>query len=177
MVSTPQPPIFGGPDDVAGPGRRGPAPAPVEDKRRRGNPGKHALPAPIIALAPVSRLPAGRLPDSGEALIEQILDGPASTWIADPDRLALLQLLRDGWDERLRLREAIDNLGDEWINGRYTPAVFLRLERVEKGLTTWLSLLGLTPSDRSRLGVAEVKARSRLEGLRARRDAARNRAG
>jgi phage terminase small subunit len=42
-------------------------------------------------------------------------------------------------------------------------------------LTGWLSLLGLTPSDRSRLGVAEVKAKSRLEALRERRES-RNRA-
>jgi hypothetical protein len=44
------------------------------------------------------------------------------------------------------------------------------LRELEKNIVNNLSLLGFTPADRSRMGVAEVKARSKLEELRAKRD-------
>ena len=43
------------------------------------------------------------------------------------------------------------------------------LTALEAQITKWLSLLGLTPSDRGRLGVAEVRAQSALERIRAER--------
>lgn len=52
----------------------------------------------------------------------------------------------------------------------------IALDELEKRIAAWLAALGLTPADRSRLGVAEVKARSKLEALRDRR-ASRGRAG
>jgi hypothetical protein len=36
---------------------------------------------------------------------------------------------------------------------------------LEKSIASNLGLLGFTPSDRTRLGLAEVKARSKLEAL------------
>jgi len=41
------------------------------------------------------------------------------------------------------------------------------LRELDRQIVSSLSLLGFSPSDRSRLGVAEVKARSALEELRA----------
>lgn len=147
---------------MAGPakGHGGRPPKPIEEKRRLGNPGKRRLPkANLVALAPVHVLPATPDPASGEELVARILETPASAWISEPDRLALLPLLAEAWDERKRLL----------VNPVYTPAFVSRLGQLERNLTTWLSLLGLTPTDRSRLGVAEVKARSKLEEIRARR--------
>jgi hypothetical protein len=46
----------------------------------------------------------------------------------------------------------------------------MSLNDVEKLISGNLSLLGFTPSDRSRLGVAEVKAYSKIDDLRAKRD-------
>ena len=105
----------------------------------------------------------------GDDLIRALLASPASAWIAEPDRLALLALVRDAWNERAALMDDVAQHG--YGDGRYTRPAVLRLDRVERNLTTWLSQLGLTPADRSRLGVAEVKVRSKLEELRARRDA------
>jgi hypothetical protein len=45
------------------------------------------------------------------------------------------------------------------------------LRELDRQIVSNLSLLGFTPSDRSRLGVAEVKAKSRLEELMERRAA------
>jgi hypothetical protein len=39
------------------------------------------------------------------------------------------------------------------------------LRDLDRAITSSLSLLGFTPSDRSRLGVAEVKKESKLEEL------------
>jgi phage terminase small subunit len=158
---------------------------PNERKRRLGNPGKRTLPSDnVIALAPV----VGQVitaPASGDELIGALLESAASAWIALPDRLALLELVREGWDRRRRLQAYVLEHGESYrsqtVETRrdgttietgerfYRRPEAVELELLEKRLTGWLSLLGLTPSDRSRLGVAEVKAKSRLTELRERR--------
>jgi phage terminase small subunit len=47
----------------------------------------------------------------------------------------------------------------------YQNPLFGMLSTVQGDIVKNLSLLGLTPSDRSKLGVAEVKARGKLEEL------------
>jgi hypothetical protein len=156
---------------------------PTERKRRLGNPGKRALPSDnVIAIAP-ARGEVITSPTSGEELVRALMDSAASAWIAVPDRLAVVELLREGWDRRRRLLDFVNEHGESYktvADGGGGVRYFLRpeaaeLAALEKRLTGWLSLLGLTPSDRSRLGVAEVKAKSRLEALRERRES-RNRA-
>lgn len=137
-----------------------------------GNPGGRPLPRAITVIEPATLTLDP--PAAGGDLVAAILGGPAAAWIAQPDRLLLVELLREAWDERAALRDDIAHNG--YGDGRYARQEVSRLDRVERNLTTWLSLLGLSPTDRSRLGVAEVKARSKLEDLRARRDS-RSRAG
>lgn len=154
--------------------RTGRPPKPIEEKRRLGNPGKRPFPKPsnLVALAPLVVLPASPDPQSGDELISRILATSASAWIAEPDRLLLLTLVKDAWDERRDLQKLAEQC---------TPRDALLIRRsqrdLEKQLTAWLSLLGLSPTDRSRLGVAEVRARTKLEELRARREARGPRAG
>ena len=149
---------------------------PVERRRMLGNPGKRALPkGNVIALDALREvIVTGDTP--GDEFVAKILASAASNWIAESDAVGMLVLLRDGWNERARLRDAVENLGTDWYTGRFPPAVVTRLAQVEKDVTGWMSLLGLDPVDRGRLGVAEVKVQSKLSDLRARRDA-RNRAG
>jgi hypothetical protein len=64
-------------------------------------------------------------------------------------------------DERWNLRAKVLKDGN--------AAESRRLDRLSKMIISNLSLLGFTPTDRTRLGVAEVKAKSRLEELMARR--------
>jgi hypothetical protein len=84
-------------------------------------------------------------------------------WISPNTDIELLLMTCEMLDERVRLRTFVWNTPDAWRERK-------ALRELEKNITNSLSLLGFTPTDRSRLGIAEVKAKSKLEELRARRD-------
>lgn len=152
---------------------KGPPPIPTELKRRRGNPGQRRLPKPLTYIAPATAHII-TVPEDGDDLIRTVLQGQARAWIGEADAI-VARRLRDNWNERARLRALAEDLEPGWETHRYQPAVFVRLAQVEKEISECLSLLGLTPADRSRLGVAEVRAQSKLAALRER--AGRTRAG
>jgi hypothetical protein len=60
-------------------------------------------------------------------------------------------------DERIKLRTSV------WNNNRSDERKALRA--LDREIVNNLSLLGFSPSDRTRLGVAEVKKQSKLEEL------------
>jgi hypothetical protein len=64
-------------------------------------------------------------------------------------------------DERAKLRTQV------WNEGKNDERKALR--QLERSIVDNLSLLGFTPTDRSRLGVAEVKKQTKLEELLARK--------
>ncbi len=132
---------------------------PIEVKRRRGTLRKDRTPT-ALAIVPVADAAAF---ETLGALGEALMTAGASAWISRTDQIVLLGLLERGWME-------MESLRARWIASDYSnEAVARRLGKVEENLTRWLSLLGLSPTDRSRLGLAEVKARSKLEELTAKR--------
>jgi len=137
-------------------------PVPTERKRRTGNPGKRALPkvASVTMLPRVVGVPdpLRELGEQGSLMWARIWTTGAS-WIAPTD-VELVQLACELMDERVSLRAAV-LAGSEWRDR-------VALRTLEGDLRHMLSALGLTPTDRSRLGVAEVRAQSVLEGLRER---------
>lgn len=137
-------------------------PVPTERKRRTGNPGKRALPkvASVTMLPRVVGVPdpLRDLGEQGSLMWARIWTNGAS-WIAPTD-VELVQLACELMDERVSLRAAV-LAGSEWRDR-------VALRTLEGDLRHMLSALGLTPTDRSRLGVAEVRAQSVLEGLRER---------
>jgi hypothetical protein len=141
--------------------RVGRPPKPVEQKRRLGNPGKRKLPAPMTVLPSVSQASQMEQFGSGLEMLQRVLDDGARVWIGPTDQ-PVAELARQLWDDRQTARE-------HWLASRNSDA-FRAYDDLTKRLTTCLSSLGLTPSDRSRLGVAEVKARSKMEELRERRE-------
>lgn len=143
---------------------------PTELKRRLGNPGKRPLPAGTLALAVVPDPSEIEAPADASELLERVWSH-AGSWIAKSDAAALVPLLADGWNRRQRLLELLDSQGWSYQSGNriYPRPEALMLAELEKQITAWLSLLGLSPTDRSRLGVAEVKARTKLEELAERR--------
>jgi hypothetical protein len=64
--------------------------------------------------------------------------------------------------EREKLRELV-------LNNPDNPKARSGLRELERQLVSQLGLLGFSPSDRSRLGLAEVKKESKLEALLAKK--------
>ena len=140
---------------------------PNEIKRRNGNPGKQKLPDlnKVIALPRFAAEPPAHLTETGITLWREILN--LAPWIANTDGTILLELC-----EKMELKKQIqDQLKPENFilftdkGYAYQNPLFGMLSTVQGDIVKNLSLLGLTPSDRSKLGVAEVKARGKLEEL------------
>jgi hypothetical protein len=141
-------------------------PKPIELKRKLGNPGKQALPKEneTILIAAIDEIPEPhrQLFDAGLELWNRTWS-MGQLWISPKTDVELLLMTCEMLDERVRLRAFVWNNPEAWRERK-------ALRELEKNITNSLSLLGFTPTDRSRLGVAEVKAKSKLEELRARRD-------
>jgi hypothetical protein len=146
--------------------RMGRPPKPIEQKRLTGNPGKRALPKEgSLVLLPsmyeVPEPPRPLLTQAAKDLWERTWS-MGQTWLSPITDIELLLITCELIDERwnLRIKVLQDNRPEERRG----------LRELEKQIVNNLSLLGFTPTDRSRLGVAEVKRVSKLEELRAKRD-------
>ena len=146
---------------------------PIEQKRLLGNPGKRALPdeSSIVLMQQIDSVPEPPRPllKYGNDLWERIW-GMGATWISDKTDIELLLMTCEMVDERWNLRARVMQDMEESKARR-------GLRELDRQIVSNLSLLGFTPSDRSRLGVAEVKAKTRLEELlerKAMRDHERN---
>ena len=84
------------------------------------------------------------------------------SWIARNSDTHLLMMTCEQLDRREQIRLLILETND-WH-------LFKQLNDLERLITSNLGLLGFTPSDRTRLGLAEVKAKSKLEELMARKE-------
>lgn len=144
---------------------KGRPPKPLEQKRALGNPGKRALPRSedLIQLEPIKEIPVPSRPleDQGRALWDRVWNMGA-TWISPKSDVELLLMTCEMIDERESLRAI--------VLGGNDPKQRRQLRYLESSIVANLSLLGMSPSDRSRLGVAEVKARSKLEELMAKKN-------
>ena len=78
-------------------------------------------------------------------------------WIARNSDTQLLLLTCEQMDRRMELIAKIAETS-EW-------RLYRALHDLEKMISTNLSMLGFTPTDRTRLGIAEVKVQSKLEEL------------
>ena len=137
---------------------------PIEQKRLTGNPGKRALPdeQSVILLQQVEVTPESPRPllKYGHDLWDRVW-GMGATWVSDRTDLELLTMTCEMVDERWNLRVKVMQTDDATMRRG--------LRELDRQIVSNLSLLGFTPSDRSRLGVAEVKAKSKLEELMERR--------
>jgi hypothetical protein len=100
---------------------------------------------------------------------QQLWDSAMTTgqnWIARNSDTQLLLLVCEQMDRRTNLISQIEET-QEW-------RLYRALHDLEKMISTNLSLLGFTPSDRTRLGLAEVKAASKLEQLMAMKESRGN---
>jgi len=133
-------------------------PKPLEQKRLTGNPGKRALPKEqnIVLIPQVENpQPLRPLGEIGSAFWDEAW-GKGQLWLGRTDKW-LVQLTAEMLDEREVLRESVfmNDGEDSWRDRR-------QLRDLERSIISNLSLLAWTPVDRSRYGLAEVKAKSKL---------------
>lgn len=151
----------------------GPPPKPVEKKRALGNPGKRALPklASVPTIPQANLTVPGQLGDEGRKLWAHIASA-AGSWLG-PSDVPMLTMLCEAADRRAFMLRVLSDEGWSVMTEKgypYRHPLVQALGDLEKQMTSWMSLLGLSSADRSRLGLAEVKAASTLEKLKAARD-------
>jgi P27 family predicted phage terminase small subunit len=153
----------------------GPAPTPLERKRARGNPGKRSIPS-VTATVALAGLTESDMPDSlketGRAFWLKSVE-VAGGWLSGSDA-ELLRLLAEALDRREQIIEVLDRDGWTVTTDKgypYKHPLAGLLVDLEKQIGQWLAQLGMNPTDRSRLGVAEVKPKGTLELLRERAQA------
>ena len=137
-------------------------PLPLERKQKLGTLRPGRLPA--AGLTEVERLPDGEetpepppgLKAKGREFWSSVFDNGSWLW-KGVDR-HLVELTADLMDERQELRALTDQQPD---NTRLRAA----LRQLDKQLVSNLGALGFTPSERSRLGLVQVKTQSKLEEL------------
>lgn len=135
-------------------------PIPNEIKQRRGTLRADRVLSPGLSVT----LTQGDYPEPPEGLGElgravwgQVLT-EASVWVSYKLDILLLGILCDQVEERAELRELV-------IASPEQPRLRIGLRELDKAIISNLSSLGLTPTDRARLGFIEVKKESGLERI------------
>lgn len=135
-------------------------PIPNEIKRHRGTLRGDRVLSPSLRVA----LEQGAIPEPPEGLgelgrgvWERVLT-EGKSWVSYKLDTLLVGLVCDQFEERAELRELVASNPDQ-------PRLRIALRELDKQLVSNLGTLGLTPTDRARLGFAEVKKESKLEEL------------
>lgn len=144
---------------------------PIEQKRLLGNPGNGKLPDlnKVISIERVAEQPPQHLSKKSKKFWTDIRQ--LAPWVAQSDGTLLLELC-EKMDRKNELSIELKKMPYVLYTDKgyaYANPLVGMISTVENEIVKILSLLGLTPSDRSKLGVAEVKARSKLEELLAQR--------
>ena len=158
---------------------RGKRREPIEKKRRRGAEVRGALaaiPVPEFALATVSLADVPDAPphlgEYGRAYWSMFWDA-GRRHLSEKHDSALLEKLCSAI-EQVALIEAWQGKDvTRWFyataNGQLvTHPLIKQKSELNAQITAWLSLLGFTPSDRARLGLAEIRVANELDNFRRR---------
>ena len=130
---------------------------PNELKRALGNPGRRPIPQPAEYIEGGYVEPMRELKDAGMSLWDSAMK-TGEQWIARNTDTQLLLVTCEQMDRR----EVLMTL---WRSNPTDKNLLMRLAELEKQIASNLGMLGFTPSDRSRLGLAEIKAKSKLQEL------------
>jgi len=136
---------------------------PLEMKRLTGNPGKRPLPS----LNDTFELEGGYVPphrdlgDAGLALWDRVFS-QGKTWVSRQSDTEALMIVCQQLDRQVLLQQMIANTPDDFH-------LLRQLLELEKAIMSGLGQLGFTVEARSRLGLAEIKAKSAFESLMAER--------
>lgn len=152
-------------------------PKPTEVKRALGNPGKRPLPdapTPGQGLPAVTSIPpAPPLGFDGLELWNRIWT-TGKAWLSPQADYPLVVMLCQAQDEAEEIRRVLA-VGEEkrfyvLSNGQQvTSPLVKQLKELRVQITGWLAALGLSPTDRARLGLGEVRPADALDELERRR--------
>lgn len=152
-------------------GKRGPSKKPTEKKRATGNPGGKKLPAEaeVVQLPPApNRDPLRPLGSAGQAAWLDVWDA-AGGWLAQGDRHAL-QNYCEAVDEHMLLKtQYLETVQADPDNSR-AWRMRKQLQDSHHLLRQLGADLGLSPSSRAELGVAEVRMATGMADLMQRND-------
>ena len=138
---------------------------PTELKKHLGNPGKRPLPAgdSVVVSVPFGYAePLREFGSAGQALWDSVF-ALGELWVSSRTDTNSLQMTCEQLDRREDLRRVIAE-SDDWH-------LLKQLNDLERLIASNLGQLGFTPAERARLGLAEVKAKSKLEELMAKKAA------
>jgi len=148
---------------------------PTELKRALGNPGKRKLPdeSSIIVLPQLTNQPPSSLNKEQKRKWSELRN--LAPWIAVTDEPLLTSLIEKMTRQKKIARELKKSAFVLYTDKGYAypNPLFGMLSTIETEIFKLLCQLGLTPVDRSKMGVAEVKARTRLEEILASKNEAR----
>jgi hypothetical protein len=136
---------------------------PLEMKRLTGNPGKRPLPS----LNETFELEGGYVPphrdlgEAGLALWDRVF-AQGKTWVSRQSDTEALMIVCKQLDRQVMLERQVDLAPDDFH-------LLRQLLELEKAIMSGLGQLGFTVEARSRLGLAEIKAKSAFESLMAER--------
>lgn len=136
---------------------------PAELKLMQGNPGKRAMRL-NDAIAPLDYGyvdPIRPLGVVGKQFWDSVF-GAGELWISIKTDTQLVQLACELLDRREVLREA-------WASNPTDRPTNMSLLETEKQIINAFSLMGFSPSDRTRLGLVSAKTKSKLEELLAKK--------
>jgi len=154
---------------------------PTEVKRLLGNPGKVRLPdAPM----------PGQGIDVDGSIPEPPLLGPdgldlwdsiwssGTNWLSPHSDIQMVKMMCQAYDESEEIRRgiAIGEIKRFYVlaNGQtVTHPLVNQLKDLRIQVTSWLSALGFSPTDRAKLGLAEVRQNDPLDELQRRRESRR----
>jgi P27 family predicted phage terminase small subunit len=148
-------------------------PVPNERKRKLGNPGRRALPdvASVTAVEGVQTAAPTHLGPEGQRMYERVTAGAA--WLAETDG-PTLELLCEKLDRLADFRALLAESSAVLYTDKgyaYAHPVVGMISTTETEISKLFSMLGLSPTDRTRMGLAEVKARNAFEEMLAKRSA------
>lgn len=149
----------------------GPPPIPNERKRKLGNAGHQKLPdlASVGAVEAVQTTAPAQLGPEGRALWDHVVQG--AVWLAETDRPILVQLCEKADRRALFVRLLAESEPVLFTDKNYAypnPLVGM-LSTIETEINKIYASLGLTPADRTRMGLVEVKAKNAFEDMLAKR--------
>lgn len=156
---------------------RGRPPGPIERKRLVGrtpttDSGGRPLPVPsteIVKTTDVPEPPAG-LSERGSAEWVKIWTAGAS-WLAPNQDYPWVEIICRAWDDIEEFRARIDEMGltvKGYAGQVMANPLIGEVRKAEAQIMKALSTLGFSPTDRARLGLAEIKRVSKLQEMMAR---------